>query len=102
MDGWGSLTMLIKRQNANKYRKSELRYELQKKKESYLKDAYNTRESFEFPEISLDEMIVLKEEIRAKLKRDKIKNILSYIVVVGLIFMFFMLLYFGLMLIRSS
>ena len=36
MDGWGALTMLITRQNAAKSRKSELRYQLQKRKESYL------------------------------------------------------------------
>ena len=36
MDGWGALTMLIKRQNANKYKKAEFRYELQKKKEDFL------------------------------------------------------------------
>lgn len=40
MDGWGSLTMLIKRQELTKARKSKLRYELQKRKEAFLKASY--------------------------------------------------------------
>jgi hypothetical protein len=89
MDGWGSLTMLIKRQNASKYRKAVLRHELQKKKESYLKDAYDANEELEFPELSTYEMNVLKREIRAKLKRERIKNIYSYGLAIGLIVLFF-------------
>ena len=34
MDGWGSLTMLIKRQEAAKNRKAKLKFDLQKRKES--------------------------------------------------------------------
>jgi hypothetical protein len=37
MDGWGSLTMLIKRQEAAKNRKYSLKYELQKKKRKFVK-----------------------------------------------------------------
>ena len=88
MDGWGSLTMLIKRQNAAKYRKAELRHELQKKRESYVKDAYNSSEEFEFPEISQHKMNVLKKEIQEKLKRERRKNIYSYGLAIGLIVLF--------------
>ena len=88
MDGWGSLTILIKRQNAAKYRKAELRYELQKKRESYVKDAYDSSEELEFPEISSHEMNVLKREIQEKLKRERRKNIYSYGLAIGLIVLF--------------
>jgi hypothetical protein len=38
MEGWGSLTMLIKRQEAAKNRKTTLKFELQKRRESLFKD----------------------------------------------------------------
>mmetsp|Transcript_15281 Transcript_15281/g.45632 ORF Transcript_15281/g.45632 Transcript_15281/m.45632 type:complete len:102 (+) Transcript_15281:319-624(+) len=96
MDGWGALTMLVKRQNAAKYRKAALRHELQKRKESFLKDVYDD-EKLDFPEISSYEMNVLKREIRAKLKKQKRQNLLSYAMVIGLILLFFFLLYFSAM-----
>jgi len=33
MDGWGALTMLIKRQESAKWHKAELRHQLQKRKD---------------------------------------------------------------------
>ena len=72
MDGWGSLTMLIKRQEAAKNRKASLKYELQKRRESYFKG--KPEQGLEFPEISTAEMNVLKEKIRKKHKANKIKN----------------------------
>jgi transcription initiation factor IIF auxiliary subunit len=93
MDGWGSLTMLIKRQNASKYRKAELRYELQKRKESYVKDAYDMDQTLEFPELSAHEMNVLKQEIRTKLKKERRRNLLSYLLVITLILLFAFIMY---------
>jgi hypothetical protein len=79
MDGWGSLTMLIKRQEAAKNRKASLKYELQKRRESYFKG--NPEQALEFPEISTAEMKVLKEKIRKKYKADKIKNVIINIII---------------------
>ncbi len=55
MDGWGALTMLIKRQNASRNRKADLRYELRKKKEELLKRK-GSHQEFDFPEISKEEL----------------------------------------------
>lgn len=73
MDGWGALTMLIKRQNADKYRKAGLRQELKKRKEEFLTHQTVTPE-FDFPELSKDEMGVIKAEIRSKMKKEKIRS----------------------------
>jgi hypothetical protein len=79
MDGWGALTMLIKRQEAAKNRKSALKYELQKRRESYFKG--KPEQGLEFPEISNTEMKILKEKIRKKYKADKIKNAIISILI---------------------
>lgn len=83
MDGWGSLTMLIKRQEAAKNRKSDLKYELQKRRESLLKG--KPAQELEFPEISTAEMKILKEKIRKKYKADKIKNAIISILLFTLV-----------------
>lgn len=78
MDGWGALTMLIKRQNADKYRKAEMRRELKKRKEDFLKNK-GTASEFDFPELSKDEMGTIKAEIRSKMRKERIRNnILSF------------------------
>ena len=88
MDGWGSLTMLIKRQEAAKNRKSALKYELQKRRESYFKG--KPEQELEFPEISTTEMNILKEKIRKKYKADKIKNaIISIILFIFVVAVFY-------------
>ncbi|MEE9407483.1 MAG: hypothetical protein V3V28_05355 [Polaribacter sp.] len=86
MDGWGSLTMLIKRQEASKNRKAALRYELQKKKENYFNN--NTYE-LEFPKISNSEMKVLKQEIRKKYRNNKIKTIILNILILAFVLFLF-------------
>ena len=83
MDGWGSLTMLIKRQEAAKNRKTTLKYELQKRRESLLKG--KPAQELEFPEISNAEMKILKEKIRKKYKADKIKNAIISILIFTLV-----------------
>lgn len=96
MDGWGSLTMLIKRQEAAKNRNAALKYELQKRRESYFKGK-NIQE-LEFPEISNTEMKILKEKIRKKYKADKIKNviknILLFVLVVAVLYYMFSIIKF--------
>jgi Ca2+-dependent lipid-binding protein len=96
MDGWGSLTMLIKRQEAAKNRNATLKYELQKRRESYFKGK-NTQE-LEFPEISNADMKILKEKIRKKYKADKIKNviinILLFVLVVAVFYYIFSIIKF--------
>lgn len=72
MDGWGSLTMLLKGQNAEKIRKTKLRNELQKRKESFFK---GKNELLELPEITKKELKKIKLEIRQKLKKERIKSL---------------------------
>ena len=91
MDGWGSLTMLIRRQEAAKNRKAELKYELQKRKEGIINKKYN--QSLEFPEISKLEMKILKKEIRKKHKRNRIKNALVNLLLYSIIICFFYYLF---------
>ena len=79
MDPWGSLTILIKKQEAAKNRKAALKYELQKRREVLLKG--NDRKEMEFPEISKDDMTILKSAIRIKYKADQTKNIIIYILI---------------------
>jgi len=87
MDGWGSLTMLIKRQNAEKYRKADLRYELQKRKESYITDK-ESQDEFDFPQLSRSEMNEIKEDIRKKIRTDKLKSSIRYILAAIAAFLF--------------
>ncbi len=91
MDGWGSLTMLIKRQEAAKNRKAALKYELKKRKENLIKEKYT--QNLKFPEISNLEMTALKKEIRKKHKKDKIKNnvinLIIFIIIISLFYYFF-------------
>ena len=77
MDPWGSLTMLIKKQEVAKNRKAALKYELQKRREVLLKGG--ARKEMEFPEISKADMTILKEEIRRKHQAAQTKNIIIYI-----------------------
>ena len=91
MDGWGSLTMLIKRQEAAKNRKAKLKFDFQKRKESYLKD--NLGLELEFPNVTKDEMRIIKQDIRAKYKRKRIKNILLNIfLLIAVFFLFYYIL----------
>lgn len=95
MDGWGSLTMLIKRQNSDKNRKAELKYQLQKRKESFVKDAYDKEgDEFDFPEISKHQMELLKKEIRRDIRNQRLRSILSYLIVTLAIVIFFALAFF--------
>ena len=96
MDGWGSLTMLMKRQNADKYRKARLRHQLQKKKESFLSNQ-NDHSETDFPEISRAQMELIKQEIRSNLRKQRINSrlisVLIFVLVVilvGSLFLFYM------------
>ncbi len=79
MEGWGSLTMLIKRQEADKFLKAQMRSKLKSQRELYL----HTNEAegeFDFPKISSIEMKRIKDQIRKDLRKEKIKNVLYYFV----------------------
>lgn len=94
MDGWGSLTMLIKRQEAAKFRKAILRNELKRRKESYLHDTYNGEDVFDFPKVSEAEMAKIKYEIRKKLKRErKIQWIFSALLFITILFVMYLIFY---------
>ena len=80
---FGAITSLIKKQEAAKYRKATLKYELQKRRESLLKG--KPTQELEFHEISTAEMNVLKEKIRKKYKADKIKNAIISILLFTLV-----------------
>ena len=89
MDGWGALTMLIKRQNAAKYRKAELRHKLQKKKEGFVHDAYDKEgNEFAFPEFTETQMNSFKKEVRTEIRRERLKSIAVYFLVISLIIAF--------------
>lgn len=83
MDGWGSLTMLIKRQNASKYRKAKNRYEHQKKKEQFLNDYPSELTQLEFPEISPQRLEALKLQIRKRVKRNHTIKVIVYSIVIA-------------------
>tara|TARA_R110002073_G_scaffold8207_1_gene45707 strand:+ start:145402 stop:145692 length:291 start_codon:yes stop_codon:yes gene_type:complete len=91
MDGWGALTMLIKRQEATKWRKAELRHQLQKRKEALIHKRTDQNE-FNFPELSNSEMRKVKDQIRRDFKKERIKHII-YLSTVLLIFISFFVIY---------
>jgi hypothetical protein len=84
MDGWGSLTMLIKRQEADKFRKAELRSKLKNQKEGYL-NAHESKDEFNFPEISSVEMKKLKEKIRRDIRNEWIRSLVFLLLVLSII-----------------
>ena len=82
---WGALTILIKKQNANKYRKARSRYDRQKKKEGFLTND-GTESEFDFPEVSELEMERIKAEIRADFREQRLKNrIVSFFIWVAVL-----------------
>ena len=80
MDGWGALTMLIKRQESDKFRKTQLRVKLKNQKEGYL-NANQAKDEFDFPKISSEEMKKLKNQIRKDLRKENVKNTLFLLVI---------------------
>lgn len=73
MEGWGSLTVLIKKQEAAKNRKAKLKYELQKRKESLISKEKN---SLVFKEVSKADLKTIKAEIREKYRKERIKTLI--------------------------
>jgi len=88
MDGWGALTMLIKRQQADKFRKAALRAKLKSQKESYI-HSHESKDEFNFPELPRSEMEKLKSEIRRDFKKQRIKQNLYYTAILITILTFF-------------
>lgn len=78
---WGALNSLIKKQNNDKYRKAHIRHELQKRKEKYLQNAYGGLSGYNFPDLSDQEIEMIKGEIRASLKQDEIKNRINSLII---------------------
>lgn len=83
MDGWGSLTMLMKRQNAAKYRKAKKRHDHQKKKEQFVNDHSSDFTQLEFPEISPQRLETLKLQIRKRAKRKHTIKVIVYAIVIA-------------------
>lgn len=81
---YGALTVLVKRQQSEKFRKAQMRAKLKSRKESYL-DAYDSKDEFDFPEISTIEMRKLKDQIRKDFRREKIKNVFYFLVSILLV-----------------
>ena len=77
MIDWGSWTLLIKRQHAEKNRNSKIRYQLQNKREKLLN---NSKKQLEFPKISNDKMEILKAKIKKDQKYQKIKSIIINVI----------------------
>lgn len=85
MDGWGALTMLIKRQQADKFRKAALRAKLKSQKESYI-HSHQSKDLFDFPELPRSEMEKLKSKIRNDYRKQRISNIfLNSIILISVI-----------------
>lgn len=64
--GYGHLTVLIKKQLSENYRKAAARFDLQKKKENYLKKNSGRKSDLEFPEVTIEKLNEIKLEIRRK------------------------------------
>ena len=93
MDGWGSLTMLIKRQQTDRWRKTELRAQLRKRKEGFLHEK-KLRNDLDFPEISVLEMQKIKQQIRQDFKKERVQNTIFYIFVLLICIGSVLLIYF--------
>lgn len=74
---WGALSILIKKQEANKFRKAELRSKLKSQREGY-SNAHESKDEFDFPKISSVEMKRLKSQIRKDFRKEKIKDVIYY------------------------
>jgi hypothetical protein len=72
MDAWGSLTTLIKKQEAVKQRKATIRKQLRKRKESFIN--VNPEGKLEFPELSRADMANLKDKIRKEYRKAHFKK----------------------------
>lgn len=93
MDGWGSLTMLIKRQEAAKFRKAKLRAELKNKKEGYLNDVYSVKDEFKFPQVSEFEMKKIKEAIHKKYRKQRnLQFLFSITLLSAIVYVLFLIL----------
>jgi len=93
MDSWGSLTMLIKKQQADKRRKAEIRALFIKRKKLYI-HTNSTKNEFDFPELTPRNLEKIKTEIRLKLKRrrmvDLIISVLFFIIILaGLVYFYY-------------
>lgn len=92
MDGWGALSMLIKRQQADKRRKAEIRAIYIKKKISYI-NTKKVKNKFNFPELTPIELKNLKKEIKKKIIRKRITSfilstLLFILVLTGIVYLF--------------
>ena len=88
---WGALNTLIKKQESAKFRKTKLKHELQKRKESLLNT--NATQELEFPEVSKSDMKILKEQIRKKYRAERVRNIIINILILFLILFLFYYLF---------
>jgi hypothetical protein len=83
----GQFAELLNKQRNAKHRKAETRYDLQKKKETFLKDhPAHVITALEFPEVSEQELENIKKEIRKKAKTEAFFKIGGY--AVGTLFFF--------------
>ena len=90
-DPWGGLTVLIKKQQHNINRKAKIKYLLQKKKESYLKE--NSNNKLVFPEIPDFELEKIKTQIRKDLRKQRIKEIIFNIfLLISTILLFYLII----------
>ena len=96
MAGYSSFTVLRKIQNDEKYRKAQFRHELQKKKEKFLEGALGGLSGYHFPNLSNQEIEVVKDQIKANLKQDEMKsrmNSLFIFIIAAMTVLFFMAMY---------
>lgn len=96
MAGYSSFTVLRKIQNHEKYRKAQIRHELQKKKEKLLEGALGGLSGYNFPNLTDQEIEEVKGQIKINLKEESIKmrkNSLVLFLIATVTVLFFMIMY---------
>jgi len=96
MAGYSSFTVLRKLQNDEKFRKAQFRYELQKKKEKFLEGALGGLSGYDFPDLTNQEMQVIKDQIRINLRQDKVnsrRNSLFLFIIAAIVVFCLMIMY---------
>jgi hypothetical protein len=88
---WGTLTMLIKKQEATKHRKAEIRRNFKNRKNLFIET--NNKGELDFPKISNAEMALLKRKIRKEYRKRNIKKgIINALIFTAVAFVFYYLI----------
>ena len=92
----GELNTLMNKQIHNKFRKGQIRYEIQKRKEQLLSKDRKEFSGYRFPKLTNQEIELVKDQIRIHLKQERSKDRINSIIMFAfatLIVLFFMAMY---------